>query len=193
MADFLRWLEDRYDLIVIDTPPAAMVSDTIPLITMARGVIVVGRLGNTMRDQARRLRQQLDHLGAPILGIVVNSAGRDGTYQSAYGYGLEDRTPNLARPDNGARPGSEGRPAAARHSAAPTSTPAAAAYPQRSAPSTPRTEPLAPAHWEPSEAGANVGHPSAEGEGVPRDDATGGGLASNLVQPRRRRLRDRLR
>ncbi|MBV9471688.1 MAG: polysaccharide biosynthesis tyrosine autokinase [Solirubrobacterales bacterium] len=107
MADFLAWLEDHYDLIIIDTPPAAMVSDAIPLITMVHGVIVVSRLGNTVRDHARRLRQQLHHLDAPILGIVVNSVGGDGPYQYPYADGYGDTGPKATPRHNGTRPVSE--------------------------------------------------------------------------------------
>jgi receptor protein-tyrosine kinase len=119
MGDFLHWLQDRYELIVIDTPPAALVSDAIPLITLADGVVVVNRLGNTVREHARRLRQQLGHLDAPILGTVVNSVRSDGGYAGyGYGYGyLEAEAPverasgtvpnTVARPIGSANGGSE--------------------------------------------------------------------------------------
>jgi hypothetical protein len=64
-----------------------VVSDAIPLITLADGVIVVSRLGKTLRDHAHRLRQQLDHLDAPTLGIVVNSAEEAQPYAYDYEYG----------------------------------------------------------------------------------------------------------
>jgi capsular exopolysaccharide synthesis family protein len=72
----LRHLVDRlqslYDLVIFDTPPTALVSDAIPLMTRVSGVIVVVRLRNTRRDNAKRLHDQLVSLGAPALGIVVN-------------------------------------------------------------------------------------------------------------------------
>jgi capsular exopolysaccharide synthesis family protein len=92
MSDLLTVATDRYDLVVIDTPPAAVVSDAIPLITIVDGVIVVSRLGMTLRDHAHRLRQQLDHLDSPTLGIVVNSAEEAQAYPYEYAYG-ETYTP----------------------------------------------------------------------------------------------------
>jgi non-specific protein-tyrosine kinase len=92
MADFLREATDEYDLIVIDTPPMAAVSDAIPLITLVDGVIVVSRLGKTVRDHARRLRQQLDHLDAPMLGLVVNWAEEAAPYGYGYAYKGEPST-----------------------------------------------------------------------------------------------------
>lgn len=104
MADFLRAATDQYDLVVIDTPPAAVVSDAIPLITMVDGLIVVCRLGNTLRDHARRLRHELDNLDAPTLGVVVNSADEAQPYGYPYGAGYEIQAPAAEGRRNGARP-----------------------------------------------------------------------------------------
>jgi capsular exopolysaccharide synthesis family protein len=107
MADFLRQVEQEYELVVIDTPPAAIVSDAIPLISMVRGVIVVGRLGNTFREHARRLRQQLENLEAPTLGVVVNSMPESYQYGYVYGYAYTELPSR-----NGPRPPREGERAA---------------------------------------------------------------------------------
>jgi receptor protein-tyrosine kinase len=87
MSDLLTVATDQYELVVVDTPPAAVVSDAIPLITLIDGVIVVSRLGMTLRDHAHRLRQQLAHLDSPTLGIVVNSAEEPEPYPYEYDYG----------------------------------------------------------------------------------------------------------
>jgi capsular exopolysaccharide synthesis family protein len=87
MSDLLTVATDQYDLVVVDTPPVAVVSDAIPLITIVDGVIVVSRLGMTLRDHAHRLRQQLDHLDSPTLGMVVNSIEEAQPYPYEYQYG----------------------------------------------------------------------------------------------------------
>jgi capsular exopolysaccharide synthesis family protein len=92
MSDVIKDAKQQYDLIVVDTPPAAAISDAIPLIALVDGVIVVSRLGTTLRDHAHRLRQQLDQVDAPILGLVVNSTKEAEPYAYDYGYG-EDRAP----------------------------------------------------------------------------------------------------
>jgi capsular exopolysaccharide synthesis family protein len=107
VADFLTWLTDRYELIVIDTAPATVVSDTIPLITLVDGVVVVCKLGHTVREHARRLRQQLDHLDAPMLGIVINSLQEDRQYEYPYGYDYDPSSLRTAPRTNGARPKTE--------------------------------------------------------------------------------------
>jgi len=87
MTDVLRAAEADYDFVVIDTPPTVIVSDAIPLLRLVGGVIAVSRLGKTTRDSALQLRHQLEHLEAPMLGVVVNSVDRGGSYGYGYGYG----------------------------------------------------------------------------------------------------------
>lgn len=102
MANLVREFQKEYELIVIDTPPAAMISDAVPLVTMADGVIVVSRLGNSVRDHLRRLRAQLDNLNAPVLGIVLNSMRLEGSYAYAYGYGRTEAPSRSGARRNGA-------------------------------------------------------------------------------------------
>jgi succinoglycan biosynthesis transport protein ExoP len=79
-------LEQQYDLIVIDTAPIVSIPDAVPLLSHVGGVIVIGRLGNTRRAALARLREQLDTVQAPTVGIVVNSVGKEDAYGYGYGY-----------------------------------------------------------------------------------------------------------
>ena len=83
MRMLIQEAERDYDLVVIDTPPTFVVPDAVPLVNQVSGVIVVARLGVTMRDTARKLREQLDNLNAPTLGLVVNSVDH---WRTRYGY-----------------------------------------------------------------------------------------------------------
>jgi polysaccharide biosynthesis transport protein len=90
MREIIEAAEREYDLVVIDTPPTAVVPDAIPLVQHVKGVIVVGRLGKSTRDSVMHLKRQLDNLDAPVLGVVVNSLStRTGGYGYGYGYGYE--------------------------------------------------------------------------------------------------------
>jgi Mrp family chromosome partitioning ATPase len=68
---------------VIDSPPLPILADTIPLAKMVKGVIVVGRVNKTTRDEAQALHAQLESLEAPVLGVVANRTPRGRGY---YGY-----------------------------------------------------------------------------------------------------------
>jgi len=88
MRDLMHEAEKQYELVVIDTPPASVVSDAIPLVSEVSGVLVVARLSRSKRDSLVHLRNQLRNLDAVILGVVVNFVGGDqGPYGYEYGYG----------------------------------------------------------------------------------------------------------
>jgi len=94
MDRLLATLRQRYESIVIDSPPMLAVTDASVLGQKTDGVILVVRAEKTERDAINLAIQQLRHVGARILGVVVNDAKPDGPYYSYYRkyYGEEKRT-----------------------------------------------------------------------------------------------------
>jgi capsular exopolysaccharide synthesis family protein len=90
MRKLLARLSGEYELVVFDTPPATVLADAIPLMNLASGVIVVGQLNRTTRDEAMHLAEQLRSLDAPVLGVVANR-GRKGR-EYGYYYQADDET-----------------------------------------------------------------------------------------------------
>ncbi len=95
-------LEERYDLVIIDTPAATLVPDGLALVDKVSGVIVVSRVRKNTRAAARSLRGQLANVRANVLGVVVNGVGRaDGMPNYGYGYGptkdADELTPSARR------------------------------------------------------------------------------------------------
>lgn len=86
MRQVIQTAEREYDFIVIDTPPAAIVSDAIPLMGQVQAVLVVARMGRVTTVEAKRLRDQLEKVGAPTCGLVVNFATMNEGGYYAYGY-----------------------------------------------------------------------------------------------------------
>lgn len=84
MRELMRTFQDEYDLVIVDSPPLAIVADAIPLIAQVSGVIIVSRLGQSTRDGAALLRQQLENLDSPLLGVVAN--GITTSTSDYYGY-----------------------------------------------------------------------------------------------------------
>lgn len=74
-GELFEQLADRYSFVVIDAPAITERADAIPLARLVDGVVVVGRLGRTVEEDARSLRRQLEGLGAAGLGVVANFAG----------------------------------------------------------------------------------------------------------------------
>jgi receptor protein-tyrosine kinase len=99
MSGILSELAKRYELVVIDTAPIGVVSDAFPLLRMADGVIVVARIGETTRDAAHEMRDRLDRLDVPVLGIVANAVKLRRGDRYGYGnYGLAREGEPAARP-----------------------------------------------------------------------------------------------
>jgi tyrosine-protein kinase Etk/Wzc len=65
-------LIEGYDLLVIDTPPLLAASDAAILATIANGVVLVLRAGATQTAAAQQSVQQLNAVGARIVGAVLN-------------------------------------------------------------------------------------------------------------------------
>jgi Helix-hairpin-helix motif len=74
MTELLYEVDREYDLVVIDTPPATILPDAIPLMGHVDGVVVVAGLGRDRRDALRELRERLEQVDAPLIGAVANFA-----------------------------------------------------------------------------------------------------------------------
>ncbi len=89
MKEVLRILSQKYDHILIDSPPLINVTDPVILSTMVDGVILVVQAGRSTRDIVRRARHELSSVGAKIFGVVLNNLDikREGygSYLSTYG------------------------------------------------------------------------------------------------------------
>lgn len=91
MAEFIKEMRQRYDAIIVDSPPVTPVTDASVLATSADGVILVARSGHTTKDVARRALRQLQALNAKILGAVLNGVDdRQGAAARRY-YGESER------------------------------------------------------------------------------------------------------
>lgn len=103
MRQIIADAEEAYDLVVIDTPPTSIVSDAIPLLKEVSGVIVVTRLGRSTRESATHLRNQLERLEAPTLGVVVNFVSSAPTYYGDAYLGKYGEAPKAPKRRRGAK------------------------------------------------------------------------------------------
>ena len=85
MAALMQRATERYDLVLLDTPPALAVSDVTPLLRQVDGVLVVAWLGYTTRDHAADLRKLLGAGRARVLGVVLNGDRERLSTYGAYG------------------------------------------------------------------------------------------------------------
>jgi Mrp family chromosome partitioning ATPase len=93
MRALLVELAQHYDLIILDTPPVLATADAGILASLSDGVLLVVRAGQTDRGAAQRAQVQLAHVGARIIGTVLNDPGGEvpkyGEYYYPYDYSAE--------------------------------------------------------------------------------------------------------
>lgn len=90
MQEMLKKLTEKVDLVIVDSPPVTVVSDTATLAGRADGVLLVLPADNLGRDRVRHSLGALNAVKAPLLGAVINRATSDGlgfyySYHSDYG------------------------------------------------------------------------------------------------------------
>jgi capsular exopolysaccharide synthesis family protein len=73
MKEFMDNARQRYDWIVIDTPPISVVSDALTLLPHADAVLFVMRFNNVTRDFLLRSLGKLKEFNAPVLGVALNA------------------------------------------------------------------------------------------------------------------------
>lgn len=74
-----------FDLVLVDTPPLLAASDAAVVGSRADGMVVVVRAGSTDRAAAQRVVQQLNGLGARVVGAVLNDPD-DASPRLGYSY-----------------------------------------------------------------------------------------------------------
>jgi capsular exopolysaccharide synthesis family protein len=84
----LAAVRSRYDIILIDSPPATIVTDAIPLALKSDGVLWIARAGQATRPLVERSAEIIHKYQLPFIGFVMNGVDfRSVDYQySYYGY-----------------------------------------------------------------------------------------------------------
>ena len=96
MDDLFALLDERFDLVIVDTPPLLAVTDAAVLAPKVGAVVMVTSLQDARRRSLRRSVEALQNAHADLLGIVVNrSAGSEKVV--AY-YGDDEPREEIAAP-----------------------------------------------------------------------------------------------
>lgn len=84
MRRILSVLRERYDFIILDSPPVNMVTDAVVLAPMSDGVLFLVRANHSERGAVIHAVEQLEYAKVKILGFVLNGVDMEKTH---YGYG----------------------------------------------------------------------------------------------------------
>ncbi len=109
MRAVIEQARERYDWVIIDSPPALGLSDAAVIATLADGIVVVCSGDKTPRQAVRHVADQLRAVRAAILGVVLNRVDMNrhsyyyGRYHSTY-YGPESGSGKRPAPESPAGP-----------------------------------------------------------------------------------------
>lgn len=90
MTSLLEDLKERFDIVLVDTPPALAVTDAQLVATKCDGVVLVVDSGKVKKDIALKAKENLEYVRAKILGVVLNNMDRKKAETYYYYYGSQD-------------------------------------------------------------------------------------------------------
>ena len=90
-GDILAQLGERFDRVILDTPPVGAVADAVVLSTQVDGVVLVLKAGKTNKDLAKRTVRALRDVKANIYGAVLNDVNLESSKYGDYYYGYAYR------------------------------------------------------------------------------------------------------
>jgi capsular exopolysaccharide synthesis family protein len=86
--DMLAELKSRYDLVLLDSPPALLLTDAVSIASKTDATVWVSRAGVVTRPQLARAAQLIERNGMPVIGFIMNHMDKTlDPYGYGYGYG----------------------------------------------------------------------------------------------------------
>ncbi len=85
-AALLEQVAERYDLVIIDTPPVLAVTDAVVIGNHVGTSLLVVRFGYNQRREVALAKQRLEQNGVPVEGAIVNGVQKRSGGIYTYGY-----------------------------------------------------------------------------------------------------------
>lgn len=85
IAELLNILRKQFDMVIVDSPPVMMASDSIVMAAQVDMTVLVVRSGKTSRDVVQYSLNQLQAVGANVGGTVLSLVNARGYTQYRYG------------------------------------------------------------------------------------------------------------
>lgn len=86
MQELLSAVRDRFDVIIVDTPPALAVTEAKILAPKANATLLIARAGETKEKELDYAVRELERVGGQVLGVVLNRFSVDMAYGYKYRY-----------------------------------------------------------------------------------------------------------
>ena len=72
MRDLMTHIKDRFDIILIDTPPVLAVIDPVIVCSFVDSTVLIVRTGKTVRKSISRTVMELSKAKAKVIGVIFN-------------------------------------------------------------------------------------------------------------------------
>ncbi|OFS62171.1 polysaccharide biosynthesis tyrosine autokinase [Nosocomiicoccus sp. HMSC09A07] len=79
-------LKNKYDMVIIDTPPILTVTDAQLFAKLTKNAVLVIDVSENNRNEVIRAKELIEKSGAKILGVILNKATLDQSTSSYYYY-----------------------------------------------------------------------------------------------------------
>ncbi len=83
MVETINRLKEHYNMVLIDSPALTVVADATQIASVVDNVLVIVTRRRSTRDGVRRAMDQLQQIGANVVGVVINNAEKK-SMQSYY-------------------------------------------------------------------------------------------------------------
>lgn len=87
MEQLIEDLSLQYDIVLFDCPPILAVTDAQVMANYCQGVVLVVKSGTTEIEAALKAQENLEHVNAKLLGVVLNDKPMNGDTYYYYYYG----------------------------------------------------------------------------------------------------------
>jgi len=87
LANIYIYAYDKFDIILFDSPPINVVTDTMILCNKADGVVMVCAIEKSKREALLETKKKIESMGGNLIGLVINWMPLDKIkeYTKAYG------------------------------------------------------------------------------------------------------------
>ena len=85
----LQDLKERFDMVIIDSPPVLSLTDAQVMCSIAEGVVMVVSADATTKPHVKRAQAMLRHAGGRVLGVILNkirASNNPDAYSAYYSY-----------------------------------------------------------------------------------------------------------
>src|SRR5574344_415667 len=84
MKALIAELDEKYDYVIIDTPPVGIITDAAILSTISDGVLLVVKAESTKKDVIKNAIENIKKVNSKILGIVLTHVNTKGSHYGGY-------------------------------------------------------------------------------------------------------------